>query len=124
MTEPKKFWLLDGEGVACLATGAPVRDTLLAQGWAEIDEPSAVTQVHVYNEELDARTTLPAGALDLWETRGWHAVEPPPPEPYAPGATVPEAPAVPVPSAPAPVPSEPAAKPKTAAAGDDDPKEK
>jgi hypothetical protein len=117
MTEPKKYWLIDLDGVACLAEGAPARDALLEQGWAEIDEPSAVTQVHVQQEDSGARSTLPAGALELWTTRGWYPVEPPAPKPYAPGATVPEVPAAPAVSAPAPVPSEPSAKPKTAAGG-------
>lgn len=76
MTEPKKYWLTDGDSYA-VATGVEERDRLIPLGWAETDEP-AEGWVHIWHPEIEQPGRVPVTALpDLWEPRGW-SVGPPP----------------------------------------------
>lgn len=105
MTDPKKYWIQDAQGVYALVEGAEARDWWTkVRGWTEADEPGPTDQVHVVNENPEiGGGFLPYAAVELHAGLGWSAG--PPPEP------------VPAPSpAETPAPPADAAKPTKAAA--------
>lgn len=80
MTDKKKFWISDVEGVFALVE-AEARDLWTkVRGWAEADEPGPTDQVHVVNEHPEVGPgRLPYAAVEQWAGLGWSAG--PPPEP-------------------------------------------
>ena len=62
MTEPKKYWLVDGEGNHALVVGAEERDRLIPLGWTATDEP-ADGWVHIWREGIEQPGRVPMSAL-------------------------------------------------------------
>lgn len=105
MTDPKKCWIQDTQGVYALVEGAEARDQWTkVRGWAEAGEPGPTDQVHVVNENPEIGPGfLPYGAVELHAGLGWSAGPPPEPVPaFVPAET--------------PAPSADAVKPTKAAA--------
>lgn len=77
MTDPKKYWLTDGEGTFALATGADERDRWLPLGWAETDEPTD-GWIYIWREGIEQPGRYPLSSLrELWGPQGWVAGPPP-----------------------------------------------
>ncbi|MFI2664886.1 hypothetical protein [Micromonospora carbonacea] len=77
-----KYWMTDGYGTAALVEGAEERDRWLPLGWRVVDgpeQPSGVTHVWLRHEEHNGRQRFAAGAVELWQAKGWHPSDPPPP---------------------------------------------
>jgi hypothetical protein len=80
MTDKKKQWIQDVEGVfAQVEAGA--RDLWTkVRGWAEADEPGPTDQVWVVNENPEIGPgRLPYAAVELHAGLGWAAGAPPEP---------------------------------------------
>ncbi|MEU8186006.1 hypothetical protein [Micromonospora carbonacea] len=77
-----KYWMTDGYGTAALVEGAEERDRWLPLGWEVVDNPAAldaVTHVWLRHEEHGGRQRFAAGAVELWQAKGWHPSDPPAP---------------------------------------------
>lgn len=102
MTNPKKFWLANGDTFAQVI-GADERDRLSPLGWTAVEEPAEDGWVHIWHEGVSAPGRVPVAAMEtLWGPLGW--VPGPPPGGASP--FTPESPAEP---AAEPKPSKPAA---------------
>lgn len=79
MTDPKKYWISDAEGVYALVTGAEARDWFTkVKGWTETGEPLGHEQVHVHNEHPDIIPgRLPFAVLPEMAGLGWYPGPPP-----------------------------------------------
>lgn len=77
MTQKQTYWLADADGGLIRVEGADERDRLAGAGWTVIDRPAAEQKVWCRHEQTAAFAQLPAGALDVWEARGWQPVVPP-----------------------------------------------
>lgn len=117
MTQKQTYWLADADGGLIRVEGADERDRLAGNGWTVIDRPSAEQKVWCRHERTGAYAQLPAGALDVFQARGWDPVVPPAENtlsglvveiPAAPDIPQPvlSAPAVPDGDVPAPGPAE------------------
>jgi hypothetical protein len=81
MTEAKKYWIADQEGVKALVTGAEAHNLWTAAlGWTDTTEPSGLDWVWLQHDEHRGRAKYSAEAAPLWEGRGWFPSDPPEPE--------------------------------------------
>jgi hypothetical protein len=104
MTDPKKYWLTDGEDGYAVVAGAEERDRWVPLGWTETDEPTD-GWVPIWRDGIEQPGRVPLSAVrELWGPMGW-VVGPPP------GGVHPA-----TPEPPAAAAAEP--KPKSAAGGD------
>lgn len=77
MTEPKKYWLTDGQDTFALVADADERDRLVPLGWTTADEP-ADGWVHIWREGIEQPGRVPLATLrELWGPLGWIAGPPP-----------------------------------------------
>ncbi|TBL44240.1 hypothetical protein EYA84_02010 [Verrucosispora sp. SN26_14.1] len=76
------YWMTDGYGAAALVEGADERDRWKPLGWSVVDGEKAlagVTHVWLRHEDHGQRAKFPAGAVELWQAKGWHPSDPPEP---------------------------------------------
>lgn len=86
MTDPKTYWLTDGQDHYALVTGAEERDRWIPLGWTLVDaEPVDAGRVWAWHDGVELPAAFPANIFrDLWEPRGWQAGPPPgSPHPFA-----------------------------------------
>jgi hypothetical protein len=81
MTEAKKYWVADAEGVKALVSGAEAHNLWTAgRGWTDTTEPAGQEFVWLQHNEHGGRGKFAAQAVPLWEGRGWLPSDPPEPE--------------------------------------------
>jgi hypothetical protein len=81
MPSKTTYWISNAEGVHAQVEGAEQRDLATRlYGWAEVDEPGPLDQVHAVNEHPEigpGRLSYGALASDAWAGRGWRPGPPP-----------------------------------------------
>lgn len=81
MTEAKKYWIADSEGVKALVEDAEAHNLWTAgRGWTDTTEPTGQEWVWLRHDEHGGRAKFSAEAAPLWEGRGWLPSDPPEPE--------------------------------------------
>lgn len=81
MTEAKKYWIADAEGVKALVEGAEAHNLWTAgRGWTDTTEPVGQEWVWLQHDEHGGRAKYSAEAAPLHEGRGWLPSDPPEPE--------------------------------------------
>lgn len=80
MTEAKKYWIADAEGVKAIVTGAEAHNLWTAgRGWTDTTEPTGQEWVWLQHDEHRGRAKFSAESAPLWEGRGWFPSDPPEP---------------------------------------------
>jgi hypothetical protein len=79
MSEPKKYWIVDADGVKALVVGDEARAFWSMHGWSVSTEPVDQEFVWLQHEQTEGRAKFPAPSVPLWEPRGWSPSDPPAP---------------------------------------------
>jgi hypothetical protein len=80
MTEAKKYWIADAEGVKALVSGAEAHNEWTAgRGWTDTTEPVGQEFVWLRHEEHGDAAKFTAESAPMWMARGWLPTEPPEP---------------------------------------------
>jgi hypothetical protein len=79
MSEPKKYWMVDTEGVKALVVGKEALDFWSTQGWSQTTDPQGQEFVWLQHDQHEGRAKFSAEAVPLWAFNGWHPSDPPAP---------------------------------------------